>query len=66
MKIDDLHAIEVDSGGDIAGEVGVFILSVPGQSPWTVHRGLEALRPHLATSSRYLEHELILTSVARA
>jgi ketosteroid isomerase-like protein len=32
MKIDDLHAIEVDSGGDIAGEVGVFILSVPGDS----------------------------------
>ena len=32
MKIDDLHAIEVDSRGDIAGEVGVFILSVPGDS----------------------------------
>ena len=32
MKIDKLHAIEVDSGGDIAGEVGVFILSVPGDS----------------------------------
>ena len=32
MKIDDLHAVEVDSGGDIAGEVGVFILSVPGDS----------------------------------
>jgi ketosteroid isomerase-like protein len=31
MKIDDLHAIEVDSSGDIAGEVGVFILSVPGE-----------------------------------
>ncbi len=32
MKIDELHAVEVDSGGDIAGEVGVFILSVPGDS----------------------------------
>jgi ketosteroid isomerase-like protein len=32
MKIDDLHAIEVDSRIDIAGEVGVFILSVPGDS----------------------------------
>ena len=32
MKIDDLHAVEVDSGGDISGEVGVFILSVPGDS----------------------------------
>ncbi len=32
MKLDDLHAIEVDAGGDIAGEVGVFILSVPGDS----------------------------------
>jgi hypothetical protein len=31
MKIDDLHAIEVDSSSDIAGEVGVFILSVPGE-----------------------------------
>jgi ketosteroid isomerase-like protein len=35
MKIDDLHAIEVDSRGDIAGEVGVFILSVPGDSGTT-------------------------------
>jgi ketosteroid isomerase-like protein len=32
MKIDDLHAIEVDSRSDIAGEIGVFILSVPGES----------------------------------
>lgn len=30
MKIDKLHAVEVDSGGNIAGEVGVFVLSVPG------------------------------------
>ena len=30
MKIDDLHAIEVDSRSDLAAEVGVFILSVPG------------------------------------
>jgi ketosteroid isomerase-like protein len=32
MKIDELHAVEVDSGSDIAGEVGVFILSVPSDS----------------------------------
>ncbi len=32
MKIDDLHAIEVNSSNDIAGEVGVFVLSVPGDS----------------------------------
>jgi ketosteroid isomerase-like protein len=32
MKLDDLHAIEVDSRSDIAGEIGVFILSVPGES----------------------------------
>ena len=32
MKIDDLHAVEVDSSGDIAGEVGVFVLSLPGDS----------------------------------
>ncbi len=31
MKIDDLHAVEVDAKGDIAGEVGVFTLSVPGE-----------------------------------
>lgn len=31
MKIDDLHAIEVDAKGDLAGEVGVFTLSVPGE-----------------------------------
>jgi uncharacterized protein (TIGR02246 family) len=31
MKIDDLHATEVDSSNDIAGEIGVFILSVPGE-----------------------------------
>jgi len=29
MKIDDLHAIEVHARQDIAGEVGVFTLSVP-------------------------------------
>ncbi len=32
MKIDKLHSVEVDSGGDFAGEVGVFVLSVPGDS----------------------------------
>ncbi|MEX1146847.1 MAG: DUF4440 domain-containing protein [Sphingomonadales bacterium] len=32
MKIDELHAIEVDARQDLAGEVGVFTLSVPGES----------------------------------
>lgn len=32
MKIDELRAVEVNSSGDIAGEVGVFVLSVPGDS----------------------------------
>lgn len=31
MKIDDLHAVEVEARRDLAGEVGVFTLSVPGQ-----------------------------------
>ena len=31
MKIDDLHAVEVDARQDLAGEVGVFTLSVPGE-----------------------------------
>lgn len=31
MKIDDLHAVEVEASGDMAGEVGVFALSVPGE-----------------------------------
>ena len=31
LRIDDLHAVEVDSSGDLAGEVGVFTLSVPGE-----------------------------------
>ncbi len=31
MKIDDLHAVEVEARGDMAGEVGVFTLSVPGE-----------------------------------
>lgn len=31
MKIDDLHAVEVDASGDMVGEVGVFTLSVPGE-----------------------------------
>jgi ketosteroid isomerase-like protein len=30
LKIDELHAVEVDSEGDLAGEIGVFILSAPG------------------------------------
>jgi len=32
MKLDDLSATEVISRGDIAGEMGGFILSVPGDS----------------------------------
>ena len=35
MTIDDLHAVEVDAGGDVAGEVGVFVLSVPGENGQT-------------------------------
>jgi uncharacterized protein (TIGR02246 family) len=31
MKIDDLHAVEVEARRDMAGEVGVFTLSVPGE-----------------------------------
>ena len=30
MKVDDLHAIEVEARSDMAGEIGVFTLSVPG------------------------------------
>ena len=32
MKLDELRATEVISRGDIAGEMGGFILSVPGDS----------------------------------
>ena len=32
MKIDKLQPVEVDSGGNFAGEVGVFVLSVPGEN----------------------------------
>jgi len=35
MTIDDLHAVEVDSRGDIAAEMGVFVLSVPGENGQT-------------------------------
>ncbi len=31
MKIDDLHAVEVQARQDLAGELGVFTLSVPGE-----------------------------------
>lgn len=30
MKIDSLGAVEVDASGALAGEVGAFVLSVPG------------------------------------
>ncbi len=32
LKIDELHAVEVIPGGDTAGEMGVFVLSAPGDS----------------------------------
>jgi len=35
MTIDDLHAVEVDARGDMAGEIGVFVLSVPGENGQT-------------------------------
>jgi uncharacterized protein (TIGR02246 family) len=35
MKIDDLHAVEVEARRDLAGEIGVFTLSVPGDSGTT-------------------------------
>ncbi len=31
MKIDSLGAVEVDANGNIAGEIGEFVLSVPGE-----------------------------------
>jgi ketosteroid isomerase-like protein len=39
MKLDVLRTIEVESRGDIAGEVGAFILSVPGDSGVTKVNG---------------------------
>ena len=32
LKIDDIHAVEVHAGNDIAGDVGVLVLSIPGDS----------------------------------
>jgi len=32
LKIDELHAVEVISGGDTASEMGVFVLSAPGDN----------------------------------
>jgi ketosteroid isomerase-like protein len=32
MKADDLHAVEVEARSDMAGEIGVFTLSVPGDN----------------------------------
>ena len=32
MKMDELQAVNVDASADIAGEVGRFILSVPGEN----------------------------------
>jgi len=39
MKLDVLRTIEVESRGDIAGEVGAFILSVPGDNGVTKVNG---------------------------
>jgi uncharacterized protein (TIGR02246 family) len=32
MKIDDLHAVEVEARADMAGELGIFTLTVPGDT----------------------------------
>jgi ketosteroid isomerase-like protein len=32
MKVDDLHAVEVEARGDMAGEIGVLTLTVPGDA----------------------------------
>jgi len=32
MKADELRPVEVDANGDMAGEVGIFTLSVPGEN----------------------------------
>ncbi len=32
MKIDELHSVEVESRGGMAAEMGVFVLSAPGDS----------------------------------
>lgn len=32
MKIDDLHAVEVEARGNMAGEIGVLTLTVPGDT----------------------------------
>jgi len=32
MKADELRLVEVDANGDMAGEVGIFTLSVPGEN----------------------------------
>ncbi len=32
MKIDDLHAVEVEARGNMAGELGVFTLTVPAEN----------------------------------
>ena len=63
MKVDDLHAVEVEARGNIAGEIGVFTLygacrERPDEGQRQLHRHLDAKRPHVATSSRHLEHQL--------
>ncbi len=32
MKVDDLHAVEVEARGNMAGELGVFTLTVPAEN----------------------------------
>lgn len=39
MKLDELHAVEVIPGGDAASEMGVFVLSAPGDSGRTIIPG---------------------------
>jgi len=39
LTADTLHAVEVFAEGDTAGEVGVFVLSVPGESEPTKING---------------------------
>ena len=39
MTFDKLHTVEVEASGDVAGEVGVFTLNVPGDSGATKVNG---------------------------
>jgi len=39
MKADELRPVEVNANGDLAGEVGIFTLSVPGENGTTKVNG---------------------------